>query len=194
LTDSRYWLALPGLMAGPFIITGIFIHQDFVIASKGWTPAWFATCFSVYGVVHWLSSLVTGSLVDRFRAVNLLPFYLLPMAIGLLILAFASGTWVALLIMACFAMSIGSAPPVSGSLWPEIYGVHNLGAVRSLNIAIMVFATSLSPTVYGLCIDYGVGIEWMFGLSAAYVIIASLLFSFSYTGRPHQHAIARNEA
>jgi len=181
LTDRRYWLALPGLMAPPFIVTGIFIHQDFVIASKGWTPAWFAVCFVVYGAVHWLASLVTGLLVDRYSAVRLLPFYLLPMALGLLVLSLLSGLWVAMLLMILLALTIGSIPPITGSLWPEIYGVENLGTIRSMNVAIMVFATSLSPIVYGLCIDNGVDPAPLFLGSAIYVLLAAVLLSQSYT-------------
>lgn len=180
LTDRRYWLALPGLMAPPFIVTGIFIHQDFVIASKGWTPAWFAVCFVVYGVVHWLASLVTGLLVDRYSAVRLLPFYLLPMALGLLVLSLLSGLWIAMLLMVLLALTIGSIPPITGSLWPEIYGVENLGTIRSMNVAIMVFATSLSPIVYGLCIDNGVDPAPLFLGSAVYVFLGATLLSQSY--------------
>ena len=181
LTDRRYWLALPGLMAPPFIVTGIFIHQDFVIASKDWTPAWFAACFVVYGVVHWLASLVTGLLVDRYSAVRLLPYYLLPMGLGLLVLSLLSGLWVAMLLMILLALTIGSIPPITGSLWPEIYGVENLGTIRSMNVAIMVFATSLSPIVYGLCIDNGVDPAPLFLGSAVYVMLGALLLGQSYT-------------
>ncbi len=190
LSDYRYWLALPGLMAGPFIATGIFIHQDFVISSKQWTPAWFASCFIVFGAVHWLSSLVSGVLVDRFQAVRLLPFFLLPMALSLLLLTFFSGPWVALMFLTFLAMSIGGSPPITGSLWPEMYGVDNLGTVRSLNIAIMVFATALSPALYGFCIDFDISFQWIFGLSGIYVVFSSALFLLSYTGNPQPHKIA----
>lgn len=180
LRDPRYWLALPGLMAPPFIVTGIFIHQDYVIAIQGWTPAWFALCFVVYGMVHWLSSLVTGIAVDRYSAVRLLPFYLLPMAGGVLLLALASGLWVGIVMMTLMALTIGSIPPITGALWAEVYGVEHLGTIRSLNVAIMVFATSLSPVVYGLCIDHGVSPGLLFPASAGYVILGALLIGRSY--------------
>ena len=194
LSDRRYWLALPGLMAGPFIATGILIHQDFVIASQQWTAAWFATCFVVYGVVHWVASLISGLLVDKFTAVKLLPFYLLPMACALLLLSIFSGAWVAVVFLTLLALTIGGTPPITGSLWPEIYGVHNLGTVRSINIAIMVFATALSPALYGFGIDYGVSLAWISAGSAAYVIVASLLMLFSYFRHPQQHTIAKTTA
>lgn len=188
LSDRRYWLALPGLMAPPFIVTGIFIHQDFVIASKGWTPAWFAVCFVVYGSVHWLASLISGLLVDRYSAVRLLPYYLLPMAMGLLALSLLSGIWVALLLMVLLAVTIGSIPPITGALWPEIYGVENLGTIRSMNVALMVFATSLSPVVYGLCIDNNVSLRNLFLVSAIYVVLAAILIGRSY--RPAVNGIS----
>lgn len=181
VTDPRYWLALPGLMAPPFIVTGIFIHQDYVIAGKDWTPAWFAFCFVVYGTVHWLASLLIGSLVDRHSAARLLPYYLLPMALGLVLLAAANGLWVGPALMTLLGLTIGSIPPITGALWAEVYGVENLGTIRSMNVAIMVFATSLSPIVYGLCIDAGVGPGALFGASAVYVVLAAALIGRSYS-------------
>jgi len=180
LFDPRYWLALPGLMAPPFIVTGIFIHQDYVIAGKDWTPAWFAVCFVVYGSVHWLASLLTGLLVDRHSAVRLLPYYLLPMALGLVVLAGLDGLWVGVAMMTLLALTIGAIPPITGALWAEVYGVQNLGTIRSMNVAIMVFATSLSPIVYGVCIDNGVGPGLLFGVSAGYVVLSAALIGRSY--------------
>lgn len=182
LADRRYWLALPGLMAPPFIVTGVFIHQDFVISSQSWTPEWFATCFVIYGVVHWATSIMVGTLVDRFSAVQLMPFYLLPMALGLLALAFLDGFWVAALLMVLIAMTVGGIPAIIGALWPEVYGVEHLGTIRSINMAISVFATSLSPIVYGLSIDAGVSPDRLFTLSAVYVVGSALLLSRSYRG------------
>ena len=167
-------------MAPPFIVTGIFIHQDYVVASQGWTLEWFAICFVIYGIVHWLTSMTVGVLVDRFSAVRLLPFYLLPMGLGLIALATLSGFWVAMLLMILMAMTIGSIPAIIGALWPEMYGVEHLGTIRSMNMALSVFATSLSPIVYGICIDSGVAPGVLFMCSAAYVLLAAILLSQSY--------------
>lgn len=180
LSDYRFWLLLPGYMAGPFIVTGIFVHQNYVVASKGWTLSWLATCFVVYGFVHWISSLVSGALVDRLHPVKLLPFFPLPMAMGLFVLAFVPGDWSAVLMMALLAMSIGASPPISNSLWPEIYGSKNLGAIRSLTVAIMVFATALSPILFGILIDQGIGIMTLMGSCGAYVLGSALLMALSY--------------
>ncbi|MDT8428918.1 MAG: MFS transporter [Pseudomonadales bacterium] len=185
LRDIRYWLVLPALMANPFLITGIFIHQNFLLAGKDWTVAWLASCFIVYGIVHWISSLLSGSLVDRFTAVKMLPFMQLPMLLALLLIAFVPGWWTAPAIMSLLGMSSGSAPPVNSSLWVEIYGTGSLGSIRAMNMAIMVFATAVSPVLFGYAIDGGMTLTGLFAYSALYVALAAVLLFFSYPLHPH---------
>ena len=184
LHDYRFWLALPGLMANPFLITGVFIHQNFLIMDKGWSMSWLATCFVVYGAVHWLSSLATGVLVDRFKGPRLVGIFLVPMLCSMLVVALVPGDIAALLMLALLGMSAGSSPPITGSLWPEIYGTRKLGAIRSMNMAIMVLATAVSPVLFGYFIDRGVDAFGLFGACAVYVFVASLLMMASYPRNP----------
>ena len=107
LSDYRYWLALPAILSSPFLITGVFIHQSFLLDSKGWSPAWLASCFVVYGVVHWLSAMAAGFLVDRFKSTRLLLLFLFPMLGSMLIAAFMPGDIAALLMMALLGMAAG---------------------------------------------------------------------------------------
>jgi len=180
LRDYRFWLALPALMAAPFLITGIFIHQNFIVEQKGWTMSWLAICFTVYGLVHWLSALTAGSLVDRLGPYRLLPWLLVPLLASISVVAFVPGWWVAMLMMVFLGMAAGSGPPIAGALWPEVYGTRNLGAIRSMNIAIMVTATSISPVLFGYLIDTGISVTGLFGGCAVYVLLALLLVCFSY--------------
>ncbi|MEX1033492.1 MAG: MFS transporter [Cellvibrionaceae bacterium] len=186
LRDYRFWLVLPGYMAGPFIVTGIFVHQNAVVASKDWTLAWFTTGFVVYGLVHWFASLLSGGLVDRFGPVRLLPFFLLPMVAALFVLALVPGPWSVMAVMALLAMTIGSSPPISNSLWPDIYGSENLGAIRSMTVAIMVFATALSPSLFGYLIDRGVTIQLLMGGCGFYVLVSCGLMALSYPLNPRR--------
>ncbi|MDO8909921.1 MAG: MFS transporter [Pseudohongiella sp.] len=180
LLDYRYWLALPGIVANPFLITGIFIHQNFLASSKDWSLNWLATCFVVYGAVHWISSLVSGALVDRFKPVRLLPVFLLPLLVCMLVAAYVPGDWAAVLMMVCLGMSAGSSPPISGSLWPEIYGTRKLGAIRAMNMSVMVISTSAAPVLFGYFIDNGVSAAGLFGSCALYVFVALVLMNLSY--------------
>ncbi|MDX1490120.1 MAG: MFS transporter [Pseudohongiellaceae bacterium] len=180
IRDYRFWLALPALMVSPFVVTGIFIHQNFVVESKDWTLSWFATCFTVYGLMHWLSSILSGVLVDRFGAIRLLPYVLLPMFLALLLIAWVPGMWVALAVMVLLGLSVGGSPPVTGSLWAEVYGTKAIGSIRSFVVAIMVLASSISPIMFGYFIDQGMGIAALFGGCAVYTIVGIVLICFSY--------------
>jgi len=187
LSDYRYWLAMPGLLANPFLITGIFIHQNFIVASKDWTVSWLATCFVVYGAVHWLSSLLFGALVDRYKSVRLLPYYLIPLFLALVVLAYVPGWWTAMLLMSLLGFSSGSGPPITSSLWAEIYGTRHLGAIRSMNMAIMVAATAVAPVLFGYFIDQGISVGALFGPFALFVAIGIVSMLFSYPLRPQRH-------
>jgi len=180
LTDYRYWLALPAILSSPFLITGVFIHQNFLLDSKGWSPAWLASCFVVYGIVHWLSAMASGFLVDRLQSTRLLLLFLIPMLGSMLIAAFMTGDIAALLMMALLGMAAGSSPPVTGWLWPQIYGTARLGAIRSMNMAIMVMSTAVSPVLFGYFIDAGISAQLLFGSCVAYLMLALLMICFSY--------------
>lgn len=181
LKDLRFWLILPAILAAPFIVTGIFIHQGFILPEMGWTPMLFARCFAFYGSAHWLSSLYTGALVDRFSAVQLVKFFPLPMLFGLLIAVVYSGNWVAYVLMILLGSSIGSSSPIISALWPEVYGTRHLGAIRALISSLAVISTSASPVLFGLLIDGGISGKSLFVWLALYVLIAAILSLFSFS-------------
>lgn len=181
LSDSRYWMALPALTATPLIVTGVFIHQNFVIEQKAWTAELLATGFIVFGVVHWLMSLASGILVDRFSSRQLLPFVPFCLIASLLVLAFVEGQAASFMFMTLLGCALGVTQPVLSSLWAEVYGTENLGAIKSLNMTSVVLATSVSPALFGVFIDNGINATQLFGACAIYAVVGNVLISFSYT-------------
>ncbi|MGM8228810.1 MFS transporter [Cellvibrio sp. ARAG 10.3] len=180
LRDYRFWLALPTVVSGPFILTGVFIHQGFIITQKQWDPLWLASCFVVYGVVHWVSSMAAGVLVDRFTARRLLPMIVLPLAGAMFSLAWLDGSWVALLFMTLLGINIGISSPITGALWAEVYGTGKLGSIRSLMTSLGMIATSASPILFGLLIDNGIHAQALFGTAGLGIVLAGLVVWFSY--------------
>ena len=68
---------------------------------------------------------------------------------------------------------------LGGAVWAEIYGVENLGAIRSLATSFVVLSTALSPVVMGWMIDYGVSVEALALMCLAYAVAASVLSGVS---------------
>ncbi len=181
IKDYRFWLALPAILAAPFIVTGLFIHQGFFLPQLGWTPLLFASCFIFYGSFHWLSSMYTGALVDRFSGVQLFKFHLLPMLLGLLLPAVTAGRWVAYAMMILIGISLGSGSPIISGLWAEVYGTRHLGAIRAMVSSLAVVSTSISPILFGFLIDGGISGHMLFMWLAVYVLTAILLCLFSFS-------------
>lgn len=174
LADKRFWLILPALLAGPFILTGLFIQQQYLLTEKSWSTSLLASGFVLYGIMHWLSAMWAGVLVDRYSARRLIRFVMLPLFLALLLLATCSGNWLALLFMAMLGFAIGAAHPVFSALWAEIYGVTHIGAIRSLATAIMMLATAAAPWLFGVFIDLGMAGTQFFSLLTLSVVVAAI--------------------
>ncbi|MFT5641867.1 MAG: MFS family permease [Cyclobacteriaceae bacterium] len=164
--DPRFYMILPAFVFLPFFITGIFIHQNMLASAKGWTMEWMAACFIGYGIAKVLTSFMGGWLVDKFSAKRVFSFYLIPIALGLLLLLFLDHRLVAVcyMILVGITASLGSLTGVA--IWAELYGVKNLGAIKSMITMIMVVATAIGPIVIG----------WGLAQSLSYTLIASIAF------------------
>jgi MFS family permease len=165
-------------VAQPFIFTGVFFHQVHIVAQKGWVLSWFAALFPLLAATAFLVSLVAGALVDRFGGRRLLPFFLLPLGCGLVVLMLSSAPMAAIAFMLLTGMSLGAANVIVSSMWAEVYGTANLGAVRSLATAGMVLSTALSPVLFGWLLDLGFPVSTLLMISIAYVAAASLSVAF----------------
>jgi sugar phosphate permease len=174
--DPLFYALMPGMLAPSFITTGIFFHQVYLAETKGWTLSWFAACYPVYAVATVAVSLVVGWAVDRWGAARLLPFYLLPMAAALLVLAWVDAPAGTIAFMLLAGGTSGGAVTLLGALWAELYGTRHLGAIRALAVAGMVFSSALGPGVMGWLIDGGINLEHQFLVMAVYTVVSAGLF------------------
>ena len=157
LRDTRFYRVLPVLLAAPFIITGLFFHQAALAAAQGWPLAVLAAAFIGFALTQVASALLTGWLIDRLGARNLLRFFLLPIGLGASLLYFGEARWVAFVYMALAGLSAGANSSLGGALWAELYGTRHIGAIRSMHTSLMVFSTALSPVLLGVLLDAGAG-------------------------------------
>ena len=153
LKDVRFYLVAPAVLTPAFVNTGIFFHQVALVEAKGWSLTWYATSFTGYAAATVVAAVIVGWLIDRWNAIQLLPFYLLPIGFGLIALAFLDSPWVALLYMVLAGFTGGSASVLTNAMWAELYGVASLGTIRSVASAMMVFSSALSPVLLGIMLD-----------------------------------------
>lgn len=173
IRDPAFHLLLLGLLAPPFIGTTIFFHQGHLIAVRGYDPLAFAAAFPVMAMTTVGFGLVCGYLVDRFGAVRLLPFFLLPIFVASLAAASITALWGIYLFMFLFGISYGLTSTLFGVIWPEIYGTAHLGSIRALIVSGMVLATAVGPGLTGALIDRGVTLPQQLWWMALWCVVAT---------------------
>ena len=167
LRDPVFYLLQVGALAPPFVATVIFFNQDYLIALRGYDPLIFAAAFPVMSLSTVVFGLAGGHLIDRFGAVPLLPYFLVPLAVTSAVLGLIAPVWGVYLSMFLFGISNGLTSTMLGALWPEVYGLANLGGIRAMIVSAMVLASAIGPGLSGLLIDRGVALPrqllWLSG-------------------------------
>lgn len=165
------------ILAPSVIVTGLFFHQAALAESKGWSLSWLATCFVGFATMQVAGGIMAGSFVDRLSVSRMLPFYLVPLSGGALVLSLFDHPVTAAVYMALAGLTAGGSFTVLGALWPELYGTKSLGAIRGLVQALMVLGTAAAPVAFGVLLDAGVGFSAIALGCAAYAGGAALVLA-----------------
>ncbi|MDC3091741.1 MFS transporter [Rickettsiales bacterium] len=177
LKDLRFYQIIPGLLISPFIITGIFFHQIHLIETKSWSITFLASSYPFFALSVIGATFGAGWIIDRFSTVHLLRYFLLPLAFGLILIAFTEKTYALPFFMILIGASAGAATIVLSALWVELYGINYLGSIRSMCFSLVVLSTSISPALIGLLLDIGVTLEVQFIIFAILILICSISFA-----------------
>ncbi|NYI03603.1 MFS transporter [Allostreptomyces psammosilenae] len=175
LRDPSFYRVLLATAAPALVSNTVFFHQAHLAQSRNWSLTATASAFTVYAVATVLCNLVGGRLLDRLSALALLPYFLLPSGAGLLLLGTVDAQWGLFAFMALHGVSNGLSLSLFGATWPELYGVHHLGAIRSVVVTALVFASAAGPGLSGLLLDRGVGHPTHLVALAVYCFAASAL-------------------
>ena len=178
LKDSKFYFLLPAVLAPAFLTTGIFINQIYIFESKNWSMLLLAQGFTLYAIVSVITLAISGFLIDRFSAIKVLPFYLLPTMSAYLLVIFSGWSLVPITMMILIAMTNGTSSVLLTSTWSEIYGTKHLGGIRSITVSFFVFSTAVAPILFGYLIDHQFSINQIFSMMLGYLILANLLFLF----------------
>ena len=175
LKDVKFYFLLPAILCPPFLITGIFINQFFLFENFNWGANYIAPSFIAYAIFTLISLQISGFLIDRYSAIRVLPFYLIPMIFGFII-SIILKFWISPILFFIFiAITNGAANVLITSTWSEMYGTKHLGAIRSVTVSLMVFSTSLAPVLFGYLIDFGLSSKEIIYTMLVYTIFSNLL-------------------
>ncbi len=175
IKDYRFIIIALNMLAMPWIATGIFVYQSFILSAKNWGEYTIAQSFMVYSIASVLTLFVAGYLIDKFTSRKLLIYMNIPFLISLLILIYFQSPISSFFFLGLIGVSNGFANVLGSSTWAELYGVKFIGSIKALTTALMVFSTAFGTALFGLMIDFDFSIEQISTISGGYILISLIL-------------------
>lgn len=156
LCTPLFWAIMPGLMAFPTLVTAFWFHQVHYAQVNDWPHLSIVAVFPLGTAAFILSTMVFGWALDRLGSGRLMPFYLLPLACGFAVLAFAPSVPFVALGVVLMGMAGGGQVTLPSACWAEFFGTQHLGAIKSVVISVLVLGSALGPGISGILIDRGI--------------------------------------
>ena len=175
IKDYRFYIICANMLAMPWIATGTFVYQSFILGSKNWGPFIIAQSFMVYSIMSVITLFISGFLIDKFTSRKILIYMNIPLLLSTIVIIYFNHPFTAFIFLGLIGISNGLANVLGSSTWAEIYGVKYIGSIKALTTALMVFATAFGTAFFGVLIDKGYSIEQIALISAIYISISIIL-------------------
>ena len=178
IKDYRFYILGANMLAMPWITTGIFVYQSFILSSKNWGPFVIAKSFMAYSTLSVITLFISGFLIDKFTSRKILIYMNIPLLLSTIVIILFDHPNVSFLFLGLIGISNGFANVLGSSTWAEIYGVRYIGSIKALTTALMVFSTAFGTALFGFLIDKGFSIEQIATISGIYIFTALVLLFF----------------
>ncbi|NNE78782.1 MAG: MFS transporter [Silicimonas sp.] len=173
LKSSLFLMLLPILVGPPAWGTSLFFQQVHIAMVKGWPLVSYLSLIPILTVVLVVVTLISGVLIDRFGSGRMMQLYVLPYAIGFLVLSLSSSLAGAAVAFVLFGVSMGMGATIVTAFWAEYYGTRYIGAIKATSTSIMVFGSAIGPGISGVLIDAGFTFpDQMVGISVYFLVAA----------------------
>ena len=175
LAEPRFYYMLPAMIATPMIGTALFFFPAEIARAKDWSSLWVTGNYWLYSLVSVTVTIYSGVLIDRFSARRVLPFFLIPLGLALVVINLSSHEYLVWPFMLLQGMTSGLYFTGLSALWAELYGARHLGAIKSLTNAVMVFSSALGPAAVGTLLEWQVSFLAITLILAGFCAVATLL-------------------
>jgi len=179
LSDSRFYMLLPAVVATPMIATAFFFHHLNIGEAKAWDASWITGNYLLYAGTSIFTNVIAGSFIDRFSARKVFQYTMFPLALAALTIGLADNHLWVLLYMVLLGLHVGFSQTSGSALIPELYGVEHLGSIKSMVSVLAVLSSAVGPVIIGVLIDRDLSIQTICILIASYVVLANILLAVS---------------
>ena len=174
-----FWLLIPAAITPSIFTTAVFFQQVHLAEVKGWEHVHFVALFPAYTAMAVVATLVFGWTLDKWGSIRLMPFMLIPLALGLLVLAAFESLTAGLVGLLLMGVTQGGNSTISVAFWSEAYGTKHVGAIKALTAAFMVFGSAIGPIMTGRLIDLGYSFPDQMVSYVIYIVAVSALTYFA---------------
>lgn len=177
LHDPLFWAAVPMLLGPPTFGTAFFFHQIHIAGEAGWSHLSLVALYPITTCFAIALTLLSGLAIDRFGALRLMPWVIMPFGVFFAVLGITDSLAGAALGLVFFGIGVGANATVPSAFWTELYGTRHIGSIKAMAASIMVFGSALGPPLTGWLIDRGVSMDAQFLGFAVYFAAATLLLA-----------------
>ncbi len=179
LAEARFYFMLPAMIAPSMIGTALFFFPAEIASAKNWSSLWLTGNYWLYSLVSVVVTIYSGSLIDRFSARRVVPLFLLPFALGLVVLNVSDHVFIVWPYMLFMGVSSGLYFTGLSALWAELYGARHLGSIKSMTNAIMVFSSALGPALVGTLLEWQVPFLMISMILVAFCLLATAMLVYT---------------
>jgi len=179
LSEVRFYLMLPAMMAPSMIGTALFFFPHEIAHAKGWSSLWVSGHYWLYSIVSVAVTIYSGVLIDRFSAKRILPFFLLPLGLALVVINLSDHNYLVWPFMILQGVTSGLYFTGLSALWAELYGARHLGAIKSMTNAVMVFSSALGPALVGSLLEWQISFLTITMILAGFCVFATVMLSYA---------------
>ncbi len=177
LQTRSFWLFSAGLSAQALVITAVTFHIASIGSGVGLSrPEVFQLFLPMSGFAI-MGSLLSGWISDQVKLKWLLMIQQISLSTGTLALLYLGSHFGQALFSIGYGISGGIFSTLVTVTWPRFFGRKHLGAISSLNMSIIVFASAVGPVVFSLgqsLTSSYISILIICGMAPLIVAIASL--------------------
>ncbi|KIN62838.1 Major facilitator superfamily protein [Sulfitobacter noctilucicola] len=178
LKSGLFYMMIPMVLGPSAWGTALFFQQVHLTEVKGWDLVSYVALMPVYTLATITATFVSGWAIDRFSVSWVVPFQMLPFALGFAVLAFADTIFMAGVGLTIFGVGQGLQGTATSTFWAEYYGTRHIGAIKSVAAALMVFGSAIGPGVTGALIDMGIDFPQQMLPIAVYYLAAAAMATF----------------
>jgi MFS family permease len=178
LRTLPFWLLAFILMIVSVGLNGTFVHVAAFLIGVGYSPQHAAVVLSVGAAVTVPGYLLMGVLADRFTGRRVLPWVLVVLATGVLLLLGARRPNTSLVFLVAYLIAFGLTGGVTTSLVPvvmvETLGLRRFGSISGLIGLAATLGIAGGPLAVGWIFDFTGSYTPAFELNAACIFLGAM--------------------